>query len=108
MAEAWGDRRAALVREISKVYQESIRSPLSGLLSRLEQGLRGEMVLVVEGHVPGDEGEDVWKAEADALHAEGATVRSAVETIVARHPVAKNAVKAYLLSLRSLNGDGSA
>ena len=108
MAEAWGDRRAALVREISKVYQESIRSPLSGLLSRLEQGLRGEMVLVVEGHVPGDEGEDAWKAEADALHAGGATVRSAVETIVARHPVAKNAVKAYLLSLRSLNGDGSA
>ena len=108
MAEVWGDRRAALVREISKVYQESIRSPLSGLLSRLEQGLRGEMVLVVKGHVPGDEGEDVWKAEADALHAKGATVRSAVETIVARHPVAKNAVKAYLLSLRSLNGDGSA
>jgi len=115
MAEVWGDRRAALVREISKVYQESIRSSLSGLLSRLEQGLKGEMVLVVEGHVPGDEGEDAWKAEADALHAGGATVRSAVETIVARHPVAKNAVKAYLLSLRSLNlkslngnGDGSA
>ena len=106
MAEIWGDRRAALVREISKVYQESIRSSLSGLLSRLEQGLKGEMVLVVEGHVPGDEGEDAWKAEADVLHAEGATVRSAVEAIVARHPVAKNAVKAYLLSLKSTNGDG--
>ena len=108
MAEVWGDRRAALVREISKVYQESIRAPLSGLLSRLEQGLRGEMVLVVEGHVPGGEDGDknAWKAEADVLHAEGATVRSAVEAIVARHPVAKNAVKAYLLSLKSTNGDG--
>lgn len=108
MAEVWGDRRAALVREISKVYQESIRAPLSGLLSRLEQGLKGEMVLVVEGHVPGGEDGDknAWKAEADVLHAEGATVRSAVEAIVARHPVAKNAVKAYLLSLKSTNGDG--
>lgn len=97
MAEAWGDRRAALVREISKIYQESIRASLSGLLPRLEQGVRGELVLVVEGHVPKAEDGGAWREEADAMRAGGDTVRSVVEAIVARHPVAKNAVKAYLL-----------
>lgn len=97
MIEVWGDRRAALVREISKVYQESIRDVLSGLLARLEQGVKGEMVLVVEGHVPGRQDDGAWKDEADAMRAEGATMRSVVEGIVARYPVAKNAVKAHLL-----------
>ena len=106
MAEHWGDRRAALVREISKVYQESIRAPLSGLIARLEQGVKGELVLVVEGRVSKGEEDGAWREEADAMRAEGATVRSIVEAIVARHPVAKNAVKAYLLEGRE-EGNGS-
>lgn len=97
MIEAWGDRRAALVREISKVYQESVRSPLSGLLARLGQGVKGELVLVVEGHVPSVEDDGAWKDEADGLRAGGATVRSVVEAVIARYPVGKNAVKAYLM-----------
>ena len=97
MAEVWGDRRAALVREISKVYQESIRAPLSGLVARLGQGVKGELVLVVEGRVSKDEDGGEWREAADALRADGATVRSVVEAVTARYPVAKNAVKAYLL-----------
>lgn len=44
MRAIWGDRQGALVREISKIYQEAIRGTLSDILRRLAAGLKGEMV----------------------------------------------------------------
>ena len=40
MIDAWGDRPAALVREISKIYQEAIRGSLSAIATRLKEGVR--------------------------------------------------------------------
>ncbi|MDR1622086.1 MAG: 16S rRNA (cytidine(1402)-2'-O)-methyltransferase, partial [Synergistaceae bacterium] len=78
MMALWGDRRAALVREISKIYQEALRGPLSELADRLEQGLKGEMVLVVEGAElqARDRGEDAWKERAERLLNEGNSVKT--------------------------------
>ena len=97
--EVLGDRRAALVREISKVHQEALRGRLSELLARLEAGLKGEMVLVVEGCLSGTAAvsDEDWRAEADALRETGKTVKETVQEITARFPVAKNAVKEYLI-----------
>lgn len=51
--EALGDRRAVLVRELSKLYEEAVRDSLAGLLEKYSgNGPRGEMVLVVEGRLP--------------------------------------------------------
>jgi 16S rRNA (cytidine1402-2'-O)-methyltransferase len=45
-----GDRRAALVRELTKAHQEVIRGTLSEIGERLEgRELRGEVVVVLEG-----------------------------------------------------------
>jgi 16S rRNA (cytidine1402-2'-O)-methyltransferase len=50
LLEGLGDRRAALVRELTKLYEEVRRGSLSELLKSLdEQPPKGEMVLVVEG-----------------------------------------------------------
>src|SRR6266511_248948 len=47
---ALGDRRAAMVRELTKLHQEVLREPLSRLLDTLrDRELKGEVVLVVEG-----------------------------------------------------------
>jgi len=47
---ALGDRRAAMVRELTKLHQELLRGPLSGLHDSLrDRELKGEVVLVVEG-----------------------------------------------------------
>lgn len=47
------DRRISCVREISKIYEECIRSTLGEALARYEEtDPRGEFVLVVEGYVP--------------------------------------------------------
>ena len=103
LIEAMGDRNAALVREISKIHQEAVRGKLSDLLARLKERLKGEMVLVVEGRPPedGTSSGAAWQAEADAMKKGGGTTKDIVQALTARYPVAKNAVKEYLLRVDS-------
>ncbi|MFK7925566.1 MAG: 16S rRNA (cytidine(1402)-2'-O)-methyltransferase [Bacteroidia bacterium] len=52
LAEMWGfDRPAAVVREISKIHEESVRGSLAELKSLFEQrpSIKGEIVIVVGG-----------------------------------------------------------
>lgn len=50
MLEAWGDRRIALVRELTKVHEEVLRTTLAQAAAQYaDGGARGEFVLVVEG-----------------------------------------------------------
>lgn len=57
LLEGLGDRPAALVRELTKLYEEAQRGSLSELLERAEaEGPRGEIVIVIEGsRGPGEE-----------------------------------------------------
>lgn len=50
-AAVFGDRRAAVARELTKLHEEVVRAPLSELHERFSQRskLLGEFVLVVEG-----------------------------------------------------------
>lgn len=54
MSDIWGDRSAALVRELTKTFEEVKRGTLSQLLEHFANNeARGEMVLVVAGnHAP--------------------------------------------------------
>lgn len=48
--QALGDRRIAIVRELTKVHEEVIRTTLEqAVLELADGGLRGEIVLVIEG-----------------------------------------------------------
>lgn len=50
MLDAWGDRRIALVRELTKIHEEVIRTTLSQAAQRYADGsAKGEFVLVIEG-----------------------------------------------------------
>jgi len=50
LAEAFGPtRRAAVCRELTKLYEEVARGTLGELAERFADGARGEIVLVVEG-----------------------------------------------------------
>ncbi len=53
MFEAWGERRIAIVRELTKVHEEVIRTTLSKAAAQYADGsLKGEIVLVIEGAQP--------------------------------------------------------
>ena len=96
-----GDRSAALVREISKVYQETRRGTLTEILKSVEDGVKGELVLVVEGCAKRDEAavsQEEWKDEAERRRAAGEPVKKIAEDLSARTAVAKNQIKTWLLS----------
>jgi 16S rRNA (cytidine1402-2'-O)-methyltransferase len=98
MTEVWGDRNAALVRELTKIHQEAIRGRLSEIAARLAQGLKGEMALVVDGAEL--EPTTEWEEQAEALAGEGHSMKTIVQEIVGRYDVPKNLVKDFLLKIR--------
>lgn len=60
LLEAWGDRRACVCRELTKLHEELVRGTLSELTARYAGAeVLGEVVLVVEGRT----GEVRWSEE---------------------------------------------
>lgn len=58
MLQIFGDRKAALARELTKTFEEVRRGTLSSLLASVEeQGVKGELVLIVAGSSESTEGE---------------------------------------------------
>jgi len=49
LADALGERRASVARELTKVYEEARRGLLPDLAERFATGVRGEVTIVVEG-----------------------------------------------------------
>lgn len=81
LALSLGDRPATLVRELTKVYEEAVREPLSALAARYaEAPPRGECVLLIGG-------------APDAPAATEADVRAMLESLFARGVRAKDAAK---------------
>ncbi len=95
MREIFGERSCALVREISKLHQESIRGNFADILSRLAEGLKGEFVLVVEGCE--NSSDDSWQSEAEDLLRDGESVKNIAELLSGKFGVKKNLVKKFLL-----------
>jgi len=82
MLAAFGDRRAALVREISKIHEEVIRERLQVLAERAAAAeVRGEVTIVVEG-----------APEQAAPRADEGELAAAVADLVARGEVKKEAI----------------
>lgn len=98
MIDVFGDRNAALIREISKVFQESIRETLSVILSRVIEGVKGELVLVVEG-CNDENRNDSWKTESQRMLEEGISIKDIVREIEGRYRIPKNEIKRYILSV---------
>ena len=65
LAQGLGDREAAVAREISKAYEETVTAPLSALAARYADAPpKGEIVVIV---APPGEAQAPSEADADAL-----------------------------------------
>lgn len=83
-----GERRIALVRELTKLHEEVIRTDINGAIAKYaEQSPRGEYVLVVEGA-----DEDALAAEAEQAWAD-MSVKEHVESYIAKGMDVKAAIK---------------
>lgn len=97
MARLWGPRRAALAREISKIHQEVRRGDLQALAESVADGVKGELVLVVEGVLPEPDARD-WQEEALALRQNGLSVKE-ISARLASGAVTKNEIKEWLIAV---------
>ena len=86
--DVFGDRKIAVVREISKLYEEVIRGRVSEVIS-LADNIRGEIVLVIEGNNNIEDNNDYEKLINELID-KGYSKRDAVKEIAERYNVSKN------------------
>jgi 16S rRNA (cytidine1402-2'-O)-methyltransferase len=95
LLEGLGDRQAALVRELTKLYEEAQRGTLSELLERAEaEGPRGEIVVVVDGDRSPDEEVSLEELgrRARSLMEEGVDRKEAMTRVAREAGVSKRQV----------------
>lgn len=89
-----GERRVALCRELTKLYEETWRGSLDGAIRRVEERQpRGEYVIVVEGAAPPvTADDDVLRAALTRLQDEGISTRDAVAEVAGAYNAPKRRV----------------
>ncbi|MGC8493864.1 MAG: 16S rRNA (cytidine(1402)-2'-O)-methyltransferase [Syntrophobacteraceae bacterium] len=110
MKEAWGDRKMAVARELTKLHEEVFRGRISEALSHFAGEVRGEIALVVEGAAAGTSqvlhGEDTslesrdWKEELKELLAGGLSAREAAQEISRRRDLPRRTVYQAVLEMK--------
>lgn len=97
LADAWGNRQAVLLRELTKLYQEAVRSTLLGLAEAYAQKPpKGEVVLVVAGAAEDSGGQDL-EATLTRLLSQGVSAKDAAKQASALLDVSRN--EAYKMAL---------
>src|SRR5690606_36531824 len=110
MAAVLGDREAAVVRELTKLYEEVRRGRLSELAAAYSEGEppKGEIVVVVGGPVPRDavaSGDTLDRYLADAL--KRLSVRDAATEVAAALGLPRRRVYERALALAGRHADKS-
>lgn len=100
MASVLGDRKAALVREISKIHQETISGTLASFGDIMpEEKIRGEFVCVTEGASPDANAIDdsVWQDEACKLSRGGESTKNVANLLSIKYCIPRNRIKRHIL-----------
>jgi len=108
LAEKLGNRDAAIVREISKVHQETIRGRLRELIeTALSREVRGEIVLVTSGRPDEQSAAPDWRKEARHMKERGIFDKEIANALFESYRIQRNVVKAFLLESARGAGDSS-
>ena len=110
LAAACGDdRRVVVARELTKLHEEIWRGTLADGVAWAAEGVRGEVVLVLDGAPPPavhEAGDDELARALAVEQAEGARTRGAVDAVAARYQVPRRRVYELALWLKSGEGPG--
>jgi 16S rRNA (cytidine1402-2'-O)-methyltransferase len=90
MLSVFGDRRAAVAKEISKMYEDISRGKLSDLIRELKDStIAGEYVTLVEGFAKQAASVEEALAEVQALMKKGLGRKEAVKTVAESYGISK-------------------
>jgi 16S rRNA (cytidine1402-2'-O)-methyltransferase len=103
LKEAFGDRRACVARELTKMHEEFARGTLAELAERFAEGARGECTIVVEGasEVMVVLSESELNAAIHARVAEGQSPRQISDQLAESSGLPKRAIYARVVALKS-------
>ena len=93
--EVFGDRNCSVSRELTKIYEETIRGKLSEVISILEkkEKIKGEFTIVVEGHNTNSSNTQIdIEPELIKLRKAGKSLKKAVTEICGIYKVQKNEI----------------
>jgi 16S rRNA (cytidine1402-2'-O)-methyltransferase len=101
MEEAFGgDRRAAVIKELTKLHEEGYRGGLSGILDALEEAvIAGEYVVIVEGKKKGPLTLEEALEEVGALMKKGKGRKEAVNIVAAQYGLSRKELYARSLGV---------
>ncbi|MEC7829226.1 MAG: 16S rRNA (cytidine(1402)-2'-O)-methyltransferase [Actinomycetota bacterium] len=93
LASACGsDRRAAVMRELTKLYEESVHGSLGDLFTKFSDDVKGEVVIVVGAAPQLEIGDEVIVEALEAELTNGVTKSRAVSQVTSNLGVARNRV----------------
>lgn len=99
--EVFGNRRAMLFRELTKIHEQHYRGTLADLLEQMEGPVRGELVLLI--HAPEQKGKDRPDNLADLIrwykNQPGMSLKDAVKRIASDLDLPRNQVYQEALSI---------
>ena len=106
MLETFGDRQVSISRELTKMYDETLRFTLSEAVSFFEQTPpRGEVTLVIEGYMdsPQTEADKLQKAlkTATEYRDNGLSLKDAVKRAADEHSCSKNELYSLMISIKT-------
>ncbi|WP_336646807.1 16S rRNA (cytidine(1402)-2'-O)-methyltransferase [Microbacterium sp. USHLN186] len=102
MGAAFGaDRRIAVCRELTKLYEEVRRGTAAELVEWAEGGVKGEIVVVVEGSAPVAVSGDDALAQVQALVASGTRLKDACAEVAAATGLSSRDLYQAALAARS-------
>ena len=91
MYEVFGERKAALVKEITKIHEEALRGKLSDVIRMLaETTIAGEYVILVEGRKSETLSFDEALEEVRTLMKKGKGRKEAVKVVAEQYGMSKN------------------
>ena len=91
MLEIFGNRKAAIVREISKIYEEVNRNYINNLIDYCDK-IKGEIVIVVEGNNNISNEEIDINEKIKELLNKGYSRRDAISEVADRYNINKNKI----------------
>jgi 16S rRNA (cytidine1402-2'-O)-methyltransferase len=107
LVEVFGERPAAVCRELTKLHEEVLRGTLAELVAQLDDDLKGEVVVVVGGDRSGPVEVVAIVGEAAELVGDGMKKREAARTVAERYGVGANALYRALLESEDTGADAA-